>query len=127
MQDRPNMGELVSAVREFLESEIAPLLSDPRLKFRTLVAMNALGMVARESELEEGRLRDEAASLFTLLGISESGPNDFSALKSRLLEANASLAQSIRSGQIPPGCIEHLQRVTRAKLEVSNPGYLKKY
>jgi hypothetical protein len=49
MSDRPTAGELAAAVREFLESEILPTLDDPRLRFRTLVAMNALGIVERES------------------------------------------------------------------------------
>jgi aminoglycoside phosphotransferase (APT) family kinase protein len=47
--DRPTAGELAAAVREFLESEILPTLDDHRLRFRTLVAMNALGIVERES------------------------------------------------------------------------------
>ena len=45
MSDRPSAGELAAAVREFLESEILPTLDDHRLRFRTLVAMNALGIV----------------------------------------------------------------------------------
>jgi hypothetical protein len=49
MSDRPSAGELAAAVREFLESEILPTLDDPRLRFRTLVAMSALGIVERES------------------------------------------------------------------------------
>lgn len=47
--DRPTAGELATAVREFLEMEILPTLTDHRLRFRTLVAMNALSIVERES------------------------------------------------------------------------------
>ncbi len=47
--DRPAAGELATAVREFLESEILPGVADHRLRFRTLVAMNALTIVERES------------------------------------------------------------------------------
>lgn len=46
--DRPTGAELATAVHEFLEHEIMPLLDDHRLRFRTLVAMNALTIVARE-------------------------------------------------------------------------------
>ncbi len=53
MTDRPVAGELAAAVREFLESEILPTLDDQRLRFRTLVAMNALGIVERESAAPE--------------------------------------------------------------------------
>jgi hypothetical protein len=127
MQDRPSMSELVLAVREFLETEIAPALSDPRLKFRTLVAMNALGMIARESELEETRVRQECSSLYELLEDDSSIPVLFSEVKISVLEANEVLAESIRAGEIPVGTFDHLERVTRAKLEVSNPGFLKKF
>ena len=47
--DRPTATELATAVREFLEAEILPTLDDHRLRFRTLVAMNALTIVERES------------------------------------------------------------------------------
>ncbi|MGZ8687502.1 MAG: DUF6285 domain-containing protein [Gaiellaceae bacterium] len=47
--DRPTAAELATAVHEFLEHEILPLLDDHRLRFRTLVAMNALTIVAREA------------------------------------------------------------------------------
>ena len=49
MSDRPTAGELAAAVREFLETEILPTLEDQRLRFRMLVAINALGIVERES------------------------------------------------------------------------------
>lgn len=49
VHDRPAAGELAAAVREFLASELVPVLDDHRLRFRTLVAMNALTIVERES------------------------------------------------------------------------------
>jgi hypothetical protein len=49
MSDRPTAAELATAVREFLEAEILPTLDDHRLRFRTLVAMNALSIVEREA------------------------------------------------------------------------------
>ena len=49
MSDRPTAGELATAVREFLETEILPTVDDHRLRFRTLVAMNALSIVEREA------------------------------------------------------------------------------
>ncbi len=47
--DRPTAAELATAVREFLGAEILPTLEDQRLRFRTLVAMNALSIVEREA------------------------------------------------------------------------------
>jgi aminoglycoside phosphotransferase (APT) family kinase protein len=47
--DRPSAGELATAVREFLETELLPGIEDQRARFRTLVAMNALTIVEREA------------------------------------------------------------------------------
>ena len=127
MQDRPTLSELTLAVREFLETEIVPTLNDPRLKFRVLVAMNALSIIARESELEEPRLRQECSELLTLLEFDSGVPVELSAVKTRLVEANTELARRIRTGEIPAGTFEHLLRTQRAKLEVASPAYLQRY
>jgi hypothetical protein len=68
MQDRPTSTELLSAVREFLQKEILPVLNDHRQKFRTLIAANVLSVVERELAGEEGRLRAEWARLLALEG-----------------------------------------------------------
>ena len=46
MRDRPSASELVEATREFLEQEVLPTLADQRLRFRALVAINALIFLA---------------------------------------------------------------------------------
>jgi hypothetical protein len=66
--DRPTPAELLEAVREFLAGEILPLLDDHRLRFRTLVAMNALAIAQRQLDagdrgLEEDELRDLAGRI----------------------------------------------------------------
>ena len=98
MPDRPNASELIEAVFEFLAGEVLPTAEDQRLKFRTLVAMNALGIARRELEsntvlLDQGQLAD--------------------------------LAARIRAGEdIELGVLkEHVA----AKLRISNPAYLEKY
>ena len=65
MSDRPTAAELVEATREFLESEILPSVGDPRLRFRTLVAINALGIAQLELESAEEEVlsAEEAAEL----------------------------------------------------------------
>ena len=50
--DRPTPQELAEAVREFLQEEILPILDDHRLKFRTLVAINGLGIADAGRYLE---------------------------------------------------------------------------
>jgi hypothetical protein len=101
MYDRPSPAELCEAVREFLEAEILPELVDHRLKFRTLVAINGLGMAEREltGDAESGLTREEAAAL----------------------------AARIRGGEVPEGILGLLQAHVAAKLRVSNPRYLAKY
>jgi hypothetical protein len=98
MADRPTAAELAEAVRVFLATEILPLLDDHRLRFRTLVAMNALGMVERETAT----------------------PPDDS-------QADRELARRIRAGEAGVELLPRLKETVAAKLRVSNPGYLERY
>jgi hypothetical protein len=98
-QDRPTPAELAEATREFLEAEILPILTDHRLKFRTLVALNALGILQRELESDDA---DEPVDL-------------------------EELAQRIRAGNPPDDALEILKEHVAAKLRVSNPRYLARY
>jgi hypothetical protein len=98
VSDRPAAGELATAVREFLETEILPVLDDQRLRFRTLVALNALGIVAREAPPPP--------------------PPDL---------ADAELARRLRAGDIRDGDLELLRLQVREKLLVASPRYLERY
>jgi hypothetical protein len=98
MPDRPDAAELIEAVFEFLAGEVLPTAEDQRLKFRTLVAMNALGIARRELEsntvlLDQGQLAD--------------------------------LAARIRAGETVE--LGVLKEHVAAKLRISNPAYLEKY
>ena len=101
MSDRPTAPELIEAVFEFLSGELLPTLDDHRLKFRTLVAMNALAIARRELE----------ASNTVLLGEEQA----------------ADLAARIRAGQPPDDALRLLKEDVAAKLRISNPAYLQKY
>jgi hypothetical protein len=98
VSDRPAAGELAAAVRDFLEAEILPLLDDHRLRFRTLVALNALGIVARES-------------------LPPTPPDP----------ADAELARRLRAGDVRDGDLELLRASVREKLLVASPRYLERY
>jgi Domain of unknown function (DUF6285) len=98
--DRPTAAELVEATREFLEAEILPTLTDQRLRFRTLVAINALGIARRELESGEETLPSEELE---------------------------ELARQIRSGDVPEDALERLQEHVAAKLRVASPRYLERY
>jgi hypothetical protein len=98
MPDRPNASELIEAVFEFLAGEVLQTADDQRLRFRTLVAMNALGIARRELEsttvlLDQGQL--------------------------------AELAARIRAGESVELAV--LKEHVAAKLRISNPAYLEKY
>src|SRR4051812_6676215 len=56
MIDSPRGAELIGAVKRFLEKELLPSLADPRLKYQTLIAVNALAMTLRDHG-EVGQLR----------------------------------------------------------------------
>jgi hypothetical protein len=98
--DRPTAAELVQATREFLEAEILPTLTDRRLRFRTLVAINALGITQRELESGEETLSEEEL---------------------------AELAREIRAGDVPDDALERLRAHVAAKLRVASPRYLDRY
>ena len=127
MQDHPRASELLDAVREFLEQEILPTLTDQRTRFRTLVAVNALRILLREQELEGRNLQEEAAALSELLGLEGPLPSDDASLRTLILDLNAQLAALIRRGEQPAGTTKHLRRVGAAKLAVASPEYLERY
>jgi hypothetical protein len=101
MPDRPNALELIEAVTEFLSSEVLPAAADHRLKFRTLVALNALGIAYRELESSD----------------------DLVIAQEKLGE----LARRIRAGDVDEDLHASLKEHVAAKLRISNPAYLERY
>jgi hypothetical protein len=91
------------------------------------VAMNALSILERELEKEEGLLREELARLADLLGKDPAMPDSLETLRERVLELNRDLARSIRHGEVPEGTLEHLKQTVADKLKVASPGYLERY
>jgi hypothetical protein len=102
--DRPDALELLEAVTEFLSGEVLPLMTDHRMKFRTLVALNALGIAYRE------------------LG-AEPVPGSRPLSEDEL----ADLARRIRRGDAAGDVLPLLKAHVAGKLRVSNPAYLDKY
>jgi Domain of unknown function (DUF6285) len=101
MPDRPNALELIEAVSEFLSEEALPAATDHRLKFRTLVAINALGIALRELQASNNLL------------LSHEDATD--------------LARRIRAGRPPDDALPLLKEHVAAKLRISNPAYLERY
>jgi Domain of unknown function (DUF6285) len=99
MSDRPTAQELAEAIQEFLAGEILPTLSDHRLRFRMLVALNALGIVYRELAALE--------------------PDDDAEQRE--------LAQQIRARDVPPGTLARVKSDVEARLRIASPRYLDGY
>jgi hypothetical protein len=99
MTERPTAQELTEAILEFLGGEILPTLTDQRLRFRMLVAMNALGIVHRE--LEALPAEDDAEQ--------------------------RELVQRIRAGDVPPGTLTRVKADVEARLRIASPRFLDTY
>ena len=99
MSERPTAHELTEAIAEFLGGEILPTLTDQRLRFRTLVAMNALGIVYRE--------------------LAALPPEDDSQQRE--------LARRIRTGDVPPGTLRRVKAEVERRLLIASPRYLDRY
>jgi len=95
VSDRPTPEELAEAIEEFLGGEILPTVADPRLRFRTLVALNALGIVRRE--------------------LSKLPPEEDAEQRK--------LAARIRSGDVPAGTLARVKAAVEKRLRIDSPGY----
>jgi hypothetical protein len=120
MIDRPSRGELLSAVRKFLESELIPIQSDARLRFQTLVAANVLSIAEREWQHEGAQLAQEWEWLRRWVPATQSG---------ELVQSVAALCQRIRAGEFDEterfvALAADVRRSVERKLEISNPRYL---
>jgi hypothetical protein len=124
MQDRPTTAELLDAVREFIVTELLPMVSDARLRFRTLVAANLLDMLRRELALEPALLRAEWEHLTGLLGDVSPPPTDERELVAAVAARYATLCVLIRENRAPNSTFAVLMDAVRAKLEIANPRYL---
>jgi hypothetical protein len=114
MMDQPSMRELVEAVRHFLETKAMPELNG-HTAFHARVAANALAIVARQLELGAQAEAEEIEGLRALTGRDGSAE-----------ELNRALCQAIRTGELDilsPELQQHLERTTRAKIEIDQPNY----
>ena len=122
MPDRPDALELIEAVTEFLSSEVLPAADDHRLKFRTLVALNALAIARRELEASDNLSLSQEE-------VSELAPGELEASDNLSLSQGevTELARRIRAGDPPDGALRLLKEHVAAKLRISNPAYLERY
>lgn len=136
MQDAPTAHELIEAVTKFLSSEIAPTLSDPRLRFRALVAANVLTIVGRELELGEAQILGEWQRLQSLMPEQPLTPDrSFEGrggdVRADVEHMTRELAQKIRAGDADESAFHdavfaHVEQTVMEKLLVANPKYLER-
>lgn len=111
----PPAADLLEVVRDFLDAEVLPSLSGDR-RFQCRVAINVLGMVARELRLGPQGASAARDRLRSLLGVD--GPVD---------ELTRRLTAGLRDGTVDlhaPGLRTHLVESLREALRINNPAWL---
>lgn len=114
--DRPKKEELVTAVREFLETKLLPEL-EGHTSFNSRIAINVLKILERELEQGESISQPAKQRLLSLL----KNPND-----KNIDELNKALSQEIEAGILTykdQSLLDHLWETTMGKLSVDNPRY----
>lgn len=107
--DRPTARELLEAVREWMERDLAPDLTGT-LSFHARVAQNILATVERELG---SATEDEAVQERTWQSLG--------------VDSNEALSARINAGDFdddPSGLIATLRPVVEAKVRVANPRHL---
>ena len=127
MQDRPNAGELLEAIEEFLRERSA---KDPDrfLRFQFLVAANSLAILRREWDGEEAFAHTEWHGLDGLLGV-EPPPSTFKDLRQGLEARNERLCDRIADGAFDEPADEvallaHLVETVSNKVRIATPNAL---
>ena len=108
--DAPSAEDLIQAVQEYLSEDLLPKSSGAE-KWKLRIAVNSLSIAIRE--LTE---RDEDQATYAKI-MNELGVED-----------EASLAEKIKAGELDgnlPDIHKKLSEITRRKLNVSNPLYMK--
>ena len=131
MHDRPSAVELIEAAQRHLAEEVAPALSEPRLRFRTLVAANVLAIAGRELSLAESQAAAEWQRLARLLGRQDDRPVSPRQQIEETAAMNRELCRQIEAGRFDDtaawqALLEHCQQTAEEKLAVANPGFLER-
>lgn len=128
MQDRPTQRELVEAARELFEREVLPTITDPRLRFRALVALNAMGIAEREMFAGDVFVDEELRGLRALLGSPDAPvPESRAAKEAEAWALREALAARIREGAAPEGTAAFLQASVGWKLSIASPRFTSRY
>jgi len=130
MYDRPDLNELLDAVRMHLEDQVIPVVKpDPRLYFHTLVAINLLKIAGRELKYRDAHLQAAWQRLNALEDTDKAMPADAQEALDALALRNDGLCEAIRAGAYDAearrtALFEHLLQSTHEQLEVASPRHL---
>lgn len=115
MYDAPSMKELVTAVKNFVDTTAMTGLTGHGA-FHARVASNVLALILREMELRPQAEAAETERLRALLGPQATEETDLNRL----------LCTAIREGRIDlatPGLLAHLKMTTIDQLRIDQPAY----
>jgi hypothetical protein len=126
MQDSPNKETMLLAVAKFLGTEVRPLVKDPKVSFRLLIAAHLCATVASECDGEEAQDRAELGRLVSLLAdVPHAEPG--SASRKAIAKGNAELARAIRDGAVPidasSPAFAHIKATLVEKLAINSPRF----
>lgn len=130
MYDLPSAQALLDAARTHLEEHVIPAIKHDRvLYFRTLVAINVLRIVERESDLREHHLRTEWDALNKLFNLETAMPSEHLAAQNAITERHQTLCTLIQRGDFDGSAPQqHLRTYLLdhvvAQLHVANPRFL---
>jgi hypothetical protein len=131
MQDSPPAHELLDTIAAFLEEEVMPDY-DGRKAFQVRIAASVCRILARETRLDPGFLREEARMLREILPDSPSPSRERGQggevvpLDNYVRNNAAELAAAIRSGEIAhdsPDVLAAVTQLVQHKIAVVNPRY----
>src|SRR5688500_10206622 len=100
MHSRPTAGELIHAVQHHLTEKILPALTDPQVRYHTLVAAHVRGIVERELAQGKEVERQEWEELRALLAEDNwPQPSGMVETTAGISEMNTRLAEQILAGE----------------------------
>jgi hypothetical protein len=131
MQNKPTAPSLLAAVRAFLQQEVLPGVTDQRLRFRALIAINVLSIVEREIADDEAMLQAEWEALIALDPAASvvDRPPTLVALRLDIEARQRALCRRIQAGEADAGpwraaVLRYARWSVEAKLAVANPRLL---
>jgi Domain of unknown function (DUF6285) len=130
MYDHPTAAELIAAARMQLEQQVIPSITEPRLRFQTLVTANVLAIVERELAAGEAHRATAWQRAAELQGDAADQPTG-EALRAAIKTQARQLCADIRAGVYDDeprrrALLAHLRRSAEEELLVANPRFLER-